>query len=133
MSLFENYDYGCKEEEEEEEEEQVLVCHFENFNFLHLEIPVTREKRVPGQSGVVGVIHAKASATVGVCVAFILNSKTTSKEWAPVGFTTDCLVLLFGHQRKCPRRQVVRILQREKETVQTRVGLVAVTPIIPAI
>jgi hypothetical protein len=37
--------------------------------------------------------------------------------------TKDCLVLPFGVQRKSPRRDVVRIPQREKETLQTRVGL----------
>jgi hypothetical protein len=36
--------------------------------------------------------------------------------------TTDCLVLSFGLQRKSPRRDVARILQREKETLQTRVS-----------
>jgi hypothetical protein len=44
-----------------------LFRDFENFSFLHLELLRTREKRVPVQSGVVGVNQAKVvSVTVGV-------------------------------------------------------------------
>jgi hypothetical protein len=100
-----------------------LVCDFEHFNFLHLEILRTREKRLPVQSGVVGVTAAKiARATVSACIAVIVNTNVI-KACAPAGTTTDCQVLLFGLQRKPPRREVARILQPEKETLQTRIGL----------
>jgi hypothetical protein len=39
---------------------------------------------------------------------------------------TDLHVLLSGLQDKSPYRDVVRILEREKEILQTRVGLVAI-------
>jgi hypothetical protein len=71
-----------------------LVRDFENFNFLHLEIRRTREKRFPVESGVVGVTAAKLSPTVGVCAAVIVNTNVT-KVWTAVGMTTDCQVL-FG-------------------------------------
>jgi hypothetical protein len=48
--------------------------------------------------------------TVGVCVAVI---------------TTDCLILPFGIQCKLRRRDVVQILEHDKETFQIRVGLAA--------
>jgi hypothetical protein len=41
-------------------------------------------------------------------------------------------VLLVGLQREFPRREVVRILHREKETLQTRIGLERPTPTPPA-
>jgi hypothetical protein len=50
--------------------------------------------------------------------------------WTEITF--DCPVILFGVQRKSPRRDVVRIRQREKETLQTRVCLVAVV-LLPAL
>jgi hypothetical protein len=99
-----------------------LVCDFENFNFLHLEIRRTREKHSPVQSGVVRVNGAKAeSPTVRVCIAVIANTNVM-KVGGPFGPTIDCLVLLFGLQRKSPRRVVARILQHEKETLQTRIS-----------
>jgi hypothetical protein len=49
-----------------------LVRDFENFNFLHLEIPRTREKHCPVQSGVVRVTVSKSvSVTARVCVTLI--------------------------------------------------------------
>jgi hypothetical protein len=108
--------------------EGCLVGDFENFNFLHLEIHRTREQCVPAQSCVVGVtviVAIKVGETVGVCVAVIANTNVT-KVWTPVPTIHDCPVLLFGLQRKSARRDVVRILQREKESLQNRVGLVAV-------
>jgi hypothetical protein len=52
-----------------------LLCDFENFNFLHLEIQRTHEKPEPVHSGVVGVTVAKAgSVIVGVCAAVIGNT-----------------------------------------------------------
>jgi hypothetical protein len=53
-----------------------LVCDFEDFDFFDLEMHRTGEKRLPVQSGVVGVTHTKdVSVTLGVCVALseILN------------------------------------------------------------
>jgi hypothetical protein len=103
---------------------------FEDFNFLHLETQRTREKRFPVQSGVVSVTAAKRlSEIVGVCVAAIVNSNVITKLWTESGITQDCLVHLFGLQRKSPRREVVWIPQREKKTLQTRVGLEAVREI----
>jgi hypothetical protein len=99
-----------------------FVRDFENFNFLHLEMRRTREKRFPVQSGVVGVVLAKAvSVTIGGCAAVIPNTNVT-KVWTAFGITIDCVVPFFGLQRKSPRREVVRILQCEKETLQTRVA-----------
>jgi hypothetical protein len=52
-----------------------LVRDFENFNFLGSETLRTGEKRVPAQSGVVGVPFAKVeSVTVAVCAAAIGNT-----------------------------------------------------------
>jgi hypothetical protein len=88
-----------------------------------LEILRTREKRLPDLSGVVGVIVVKvASEAVGACVAVIVNPNVP-KDWTFLGITTDYHVILSGLQRKSPRRDVVRILQREKETLHTYIGL----------
>jgi hypothetical protein len=62
----------------------------------------------------------------GVTVAVIGNSEiimARTKAWIVLGITTDRPVLHFGLQRKPPRRDVVRILQREKETLQISIGL----------
>jgi hypothetical protein len=100
-----------------------LVRDFENFNFLHVEIRRTREKRGRVQSGVVRVTVAKvASVAVTLSVAAIGNINV-AKVWTGVETTIDCVVLLFSLQRKSPRRDFVRILQREKETLHTRIGL----------
>jgi hypothetical protein len=73
-----------------------LVRDFENFNFRHLEIPRTREKRFSVQSGVIRVTVATAvSVTARVCVAFIANS-TVIKVWTAVGVTIDCQVVFVG-------------------------------------
>jgi hypothetical protein len=104
----------------------VLVgCNLEDFNFLDWQIQRTRENDSRGQSGVVGVNSAKASVTVGVCVAVIGNTNAT-KAWTSIGRTIDCFVLLFGLQCKSPRWDVVRILQREKKTLLTLIRLAAV-------
>jgi hypothetical protein len=64
-----------------------LVPDFENFNFLHLEILRTREKRLPVQSGVVGVTFAKdGCVTASVCVAVTGNTNVTI-EWTQFGIT----------------------------------------------
>jgi hypothetical protein len=103
-----------------------LVRDFEHFNFLHLEPRRTCERNRPIQSGVFGVTAAKGpSLTEGVCVAIIGNTNVP-KVWTVEEITIDCHVLLFGLQRKSPRRDVGRILQREKETLQTRVGSAAI-------
>jgi hypothetical protein len=78
----------------------------------------TREKRFPYQSGVVRVTVAKLSVTVSVCVA-VIGHTNVEKVWTPSVRTPDCRVLLFGLQRKSPRREVVRILQREKVWIPT--------------
>lgn len=51
------------------------------------------------------------SGTFGLCVAVIRN------------ITPNCFVLSLRVQRKCPRRQIVRIFSCEKEALQTRVDL----------
>jgi hypothetical protein len=79
---------------------------FEDFNFLDLEIRRTKVLR----------------NTFRVCVV-VIGKQNVTKEWTEVVTTNVCLPLLFGLQRKCPERDVVRILQCEKETLQTRVGL----------
>jgi hypothetical protein len=93
-----------------------LVHDLENFDFFNLEIARTRENRLPAQSGVVGVSVAKGSVTADVCVAVIGNNHAT-KVWTASGTTKDCLVFVCGNQRKSARRDVVRIRQREKETL----------------
>jgi hypothetical protein len=99
---------------------------FEHLDLLHSELLQTHENGAPVQSGIVGVIVAKPSPTTGVCVAVIANINVTiTKAWTLTGITIDCPVLHFGLQRKSPRRDVVRILHREKKTLQTRVGLAA--------
>jgi hypothetical protein len=64
-----------------------------------LELWRTREKRVPIQSGVVGLTAAKLSPTVAVCVAVIGNMNVIKAWTAVFGQTKDCPVLLFGLQR----------------------------------
>jgi hypothetical protein len=111
-----------KDSEEEEDDDDDLVSDFEHFNFPRLEIWRTREKRLSVQIAVVDVTLAEVrSATVGVCVALIENTHVIN-VWTPVLTTTYCLVPLFGFQVKSPRPDVVRILQREKKTLQTRVS-----------
>jgi hypothetical protein len=105
-----------------------LVDDFEDFNFFELEIHRTRENRLPVQSGIVNVNISgaiKISQIVGVCVAVIGNTNVT-KVWTQSGMTKDCPVLLFGIQRKSSRRDVVRILQREKKTFLTVIHLHAI-------
>jgi hypothetical protein len=106
----------------------VLDSDFEHLNFLHLERLRTRENRVISQSGVVRVSVAKViSVTVSVCVAVIVNSNVITKLCTVNGTTKDCAAFLFGLQRKSPRRDVVRILQREKETLPLSVSKITVS------
>jgi hypothetical protein len=95
-----------------------LLCNLEDFNFFDLEKYRTRENDLLGQSGVVDVRAAQMSVTVSVCVAVIIN-KNAIEIWITIGTILDCLVLVFGLQRKFLRRNVVRILQREKKTFLT--------------
>jgi hypothetical protein len=95
-----------------------LVCDLEDFNFFDFDFLRTRENDVPGQSGVVGVNGAQVTPTAGACVSVIVNNNVLN-VWTEFGITNDCPALLVGSQRKSPRRDVVRILQREKETFQT--------------
>jgi hypothetical protein len=110
-----------------------LGCDFEDFNLCDFEIPRTREKDAILHSSVVGVGHAKiVSVTAGACVAVIANNNVTiiiriTKAWTILGVTKDCPMLLFSLQRKSPRRDVVRILQREKKTLQTVIRLQMLT------
>jgi hypothetical protein len=99
-----------------------LVCDLEDFDFFNLEIPPTREKDNLIQSGVIRVSDAKASATVNICVAVIGNSNVI-KVWTSFGITNDCPILHFVLQRKSPRPDIVRILQRENKTPQTVIRL----------
>jgi hypothetical protein len=115
-----------------------LLCDLENFNFFHLEMIQTRENDVPIQSSVIGVSAAKGSVTETVCMAVIGNNhvpRRITKVWTMSGITNDCLVLHFGLQRKCPRRNVARILQCEKKTVQTiiRLHAVVIIPVLPVL
>jgi hypothetical protein len=61
-----------------------LFCDLENANFIHLEIPRTREGRAPVQSGVVGVSVAKGSETAGVCVTVTENTNVPSSQSRPL-------------------------------------------------
>jgi hypothetical protein len=99
-----------------------LVRDFENFNFLHLELQRSREKRISIQSGVVGVTAAEESATSSAYVGAIANTDVTEVGTA-LARTIDCLLPFLCLQPKSPRGAVVRILQREKETPETHVGL----------
>jgi hypothetical protein len=62
------------------------------------------------------VVRVRADKEAGiVCVAVVVNTNVC----APRGIIFDCFVLLFGFQRKFPRREIVRILQRkEKPSLQ---------------
>jgi hypothetical protein len=102
-----------------------LVHDLEDFDFLHSEPLRIREKSCPGQAGVVRVREAKISGTVGISVA-VPGNPDVIKGWTPRGMTPDCKVLLFCLQRKFSRWEVVRILQREKKTLQTQIALVPV-------
>jgi hypothetical protein len=76
--------------------------------------------------GVVDVTQTKdVSPTLGVCVAVIGNNK----ECAPVGITFDCSVLPLGLQSKSPRRDIVRILQRENKTLPIVIPLPGVVSV----
>jgi hypothetical protein len=56
----------------------------------------TREKRLPVQSGAVGITVAKAASGTGdICVAVIANPNVP-KVWTADGNTKDCLILPFG-------------------------------------
>jgi hypothetical protein len=54
-----------------------LVCDLEDFDFPHCETLRIRENNFPVQAGVVCVRGAKATATVGVCVAVTGNTNVT--------------------------------------------------------
>jgi hypothetical protein len=88
-----------------------LVCDLEDFDFVHCEIARTRENSFPIQAGVGRVNAAKGTATVGVTA----NKNAIAKDWADRGITNDCSLLRFALQRKFPRREIVRILQRKKK------------------
>jgi hypothetical protein len=98
-----------------------------------VEILRTRENDMRLQSGVVGLMIAKENVALGACFAVIGNSNPTTKPWTVSGITTDGVLLLFSHQRKSRRRDVVRILQRDKETLQTVIRLVTAGSIDPEI
>jgi hypothetical protein len=98
-----------------------LSSDLEDLDFFDLEILRTRENDVSVQSGLVDVRDAKVSFIAGVPVAIIANNHVTSKDWTPFGITLVCVLLLLGPQRKPPRRDAVRILQREKKTFLTAI------------
>jgi hypothetical protein len=103
-----------------------LRTNLENINFLHLEMCQTCEKSVTtlisDDAGVVDLPFTRAtSESLPICIAVVENGNVT-ETWTQVRTTTDCIPV--GFHRKSPRRDVVRILQREKETLQTRVDLV---------
>jgi hypothetical protein len=108
--------------------ESFLSGDFKDFNFFHLEFRRTREKCLPFQSSVVRVSVTgpiiKEGVTVGICIAVLANTHV-KEVWTGEGITHDRLVLHFGPQPKSSRWDVPRIFQREKETLQTRVGLTA--------
>jgi hypothetical protein len=65
--------------------------------------------------------------TVSVCVALVRNgnvSLSRTTYWTAAGIPLNCSVLLLSHQRKLSRRNVVRILQCEKETCETVIAFV---------
>jgi hypothetical protein len=101
-----------------------LFCDLEDFDLLHAEMLRACENRVLLQSDVIAVNDPKRSETSGASIALIGNINVT-KVWTQSGITPDCPPLHFGLQPKSPRRDVVRILQREKETPQTGIGFVA--------
>jgi hypothetical protein len=104
----------------------ISVAELENSNFIHLKQLRTREKNVVVHSSVVGVSVAKVvNASHDVFIA-VIGNKNVTKVWTATGITTDRSVLLFGLQRKSPHRCVVRILQRENETLSSRVGFIAI-------
>jgi hypothetical protein len=84
----------------------------------------TRENDFPVQFGVVDVRLAKGSGSVYVAVIGNINVRTSftpssTKKWTSIETTPNSLMLLFSLQWKFPRREVVRILQREKKTLLT--------------
>jgi hypothetical protein len=106
-------------------DEMMVLLHcrslhdFEHFDFLHLETIRTREKRVSGQSSVIYVFGTKGSGvTLGAHVALIQNSNVR-KGRAPFRQTIDCFAFLFAFYHKFPCTDIMRILQREKETLRT--------------
>jgi hypothetical protein len=85
----------------------------------------SRQNGLPGQSGVVAVTLANARHIEWFCVAVIENSNVidTTKSRAALGTTTDCLEFSSGPQRESPRREVLRILQRENKGLETVIRL----------
>jgi hypothetical protein len=113
-----------------------LVCDLKDFDFLHCELLCAREQ-VP-ESGVVRTfavtpVSANVSPTASVCVAVIGNINAITKYWTQFGITNDCQLLPFRRQREFPRRDAVRIPQREEETPQAIVALqaIALMPRLP--
>jgi hypothetical protein len=98
-----------------------LVGDLEDLNFFNLEIFQTRENDHIVQFGVVGVSIVKVNVTAGICIAVIVNMNVIPKVRTPFEIIKDCPVLFFGRQGKSPRWDVVRILQRENNTLQTAI------------
>jgi hypothetical protein len=96
-----------------------LIRDLKNFDFLHREIARTRENRFPVQAGVIRVTATQITETAVAYVAVVGNAKVT-EVWTVPGNILDCSVLRFGLQRKCPRQEIMRILQCEKKTFRTR-------------
>jgi hypothetical protein len=94
----------------------------EDFDFLHSEKRGLRENSAPAQASVVRESAVKAAGTAGIGVAVIANI-TVIKVWTQRGITKDCLAFPFGLQRELARREMVRILQRKRKTLQTRICL----------
>jgi hypothetical protein len=103
-----------------------FVRDYENYNVFHLETLRTGGKCLPVPSSVVDVTPPIINTlTVGLHVASIPDFNIRDecdKRGGVTEITVDCCFFCVAIQSKSRRQKAVRILQRERKTLQTRVG-----------
>jgi hypothetical protein len=91
--------------------------HLKNLNLLHSEVLRPSQDLIPRQSRIVRISTAQARGTVAGTLPLAANTQvvTTTKSWAIRTMIKDRtpLLLLFEN----PSREIVRILDRENETL----------------
>jgi hypothetical protein len=111
-----------------------LFGNLKNFDFLHCESLRAREEVFESAVTLVHAVTTPVSAisvsvTESVLVAVIQhNNVIAAKTWSLSEVAVDCLALLVRLQREFPRRNAVRIPQREEETPQAIISLPTTVP-----
>jgi hypothetical protein len=107
--------------------ESLSSHHFKNFNLLHSEILGTSEDQILRNARIVCVTITQSRVAAGAAVAFVANMDvvTITECWAvrAIRINRTLLVFLFDN----PWTEIVGILERERETLQSRIRSVVIS------